>query len=79
MAEIQKLKDDDLDAVGGGRKYEIGGTPVNVYDAPGGRLRHVLYRGDFFVTDGQYAWANGICWYHVYLASGEGFVDGRVL
>ena len=79
MAEIEKLKGGELDAVSGGTKYNIGSQPVNVYDAPAGRLRFVLYPGDFLVTDGTFAWANGICWHHVYLQNGEGYVDGRIL
>ncbi|MBO5496724.1 MAG: hypothetical protein J5967_04910, partial [Oscillospiraceae bacterium] len=60
-------------------KYNIGATPVDVLDAPGGRLMARLYPGDFLVTDGKCAMANGIWWHHVYFSRGDGYVNAAVL
>ena len=79
MAELEKLSDDSLDAISGGIKYNIGATPVDVLDAPGGRLIARLYPGDFLVTDGTSAYAGGVNWYHVYFARGDGYVNAAVL
>ena len=79
MAELEKLSDDSLDAISGGIKYNIGAAPVDVLDAPGGRLIARLYPGDFLVTDGSRAMANGIWWHHVYFSRGDGYVNAAVL
>lgn len=79
MADIEKLNDETLDAVSGGRKYTIGSQPVDVLSAPNGRLIARLYPGDFLVTDGSYAYAAGVNWYHVFFSRGEGYVNGAVL
>lgn len=79
MAFMEKLSDDKLDDVAGGVKYNIGASPVDVLDAPNGRLIARLYQGDFLVTDGTSAYAGGVNWYHVYFARGDGYVHGAVL
>ena len=79
MADIEKLNDETLDAVSGGRKYTIGSQPVDVLSAPNGRLIARLYPGDFLVTDGRYAYAAGVTWSHVFFSRGEGYVNGAVL
>ncbi len=79
MADMEKLEDQELDAVSGGVKYTVGPAPIYVFDAPGGNLRHVLYQGDYFVTDGQVYWVGGTGWAHIYLAHGDGYVDSRAL
>ncbi len=70
MAELEKLSDDKLDEIAGGVKYNIGATPVDVLDMPAGRLIARLYPGDFLVTDGNRALANGIwslwTWFKLY-------------
>ena len=79
MAEIEKLKDGELDEVSGGTKYNIGNIPVSVYAYPCGPVLYTLTMGDYLVTDGQFQWKNGIQWFHVYTAFGEGCIDGRFL
>ena len=79
MSNLEKLSDEKLDAVSGGQKYNIGAQPVDVLDSPNGRLIARLYQGDFLVTDGSFAYAAGVNWYHVYISRGEGYVNGAVL
>ena len=79
MANLEKLNDEKLDAVSGGQKYNIGAQPVDVLNAPNGRLIARLYQGDFLVTDGTHAYAGGVNWYHVFFSRGEGYVNGAVL
>ena len=76
MAELEKLDDGSLDEVSGGVKYNIGPQPVYVYDNSG-KLRHVLYQGDYLVTDGQYGMGGRYA--HVYYYGGDGWVDASIL
>jgi hypothetical protein len=77
MADLEKIQDSELDEVSGGIKYNIG-SPVYVYDA-NAQLRHVLYPGDFLVTDGTYKWAGSKRFAHVIYAGGDGYVDSSIL
>ena len=52
MAEIEKLKDGELDEVSGGTKYNIGNIPVPVRPYPNGPILYTLTMGDYLVTDG---------------------------
>ena len=79
MANLEKLNDEKLDAVSGGQKYNIGAQPVDVLDAPNGRLIARLYQGDFLVTDGTHVYSGGVNWFHVFFSRGEGYVNGAVL
>jgi len=79
MAEIEKLKDGELDTVSGGKKYNIGNIPVPVRPYPNGPILYTLTMGDYLVTDGQVIYRDGIQWCHVFTAYGEGCVDGRYL
>ena len=79
MTDFEKLSDEKLDAVTGGTKYTIGAQPVDVLNAPNGRLIARLYPGDYIVTDGSSAYSGGVNWYHVYFSRGDGYVNGAVL
>ena len=79
MAEIEKLNDDKLDEVSGGQKYNIGNIPVPVSPYPNGPVIFTLTMGDYLVTDGQTLWRDGVQWFHVFTAYGEGCIPGYYL
>ena len=79
MAEIEKLKDGELDEVSGGKKYNVGNLPVPVRPYPNGPILYHLTMGDYLVTDGQVIVRDGVRWCHVYTAYGEGCIDGSYL
>ena len=77
MADFEKLNDDELDNVSGALKFNIGRNPVPVRPYPNGPVLYTLFQGDYLVTDGQTKQDNnGVTWYHVYTAYGEGCVEG---
>ena len=76
MAEIEKLKDGELDEATGGTKYNVGNIPVPVHPYPNGPILYYLTPGDYLVTDGQVIVRDGVRWCHVFTAYGEGCVDG---
>ena len=56
MAEVEKLKDEALNEVSGGQKYNVGNIPISVHPYPNGPVLYVLTMGDYLVTDGQVIW-----------------------
>lgn len=77
MAELKKLDENELDAVSGGTKYNVGNN-IDVYSRPGAGYMITLTPGDFFVTDGTISWVNGTPWSHVYTAYGNGYICGAL-
>ncbi len=77
--KVKKISDEELGAISGGQKYNIGNIPVYVSDYPDGPAFVILNIGDYLVTDGQSCWSSGILWRHVYTAYGAGWVNGALV
>ncbi|MBP3878068.1 MAG: SH3 domain-containing protein [Lachnospiraceae bacterium] len=82
MADFEKLNDEMLDAVTGGKKHIVNNPSSSfsyIRSGPAGKVIGKVRNGDDVYSVGRHKVKNGYDWYYVVYRDGEGWIAGSLI